>query len=485
MSLRAGGNRTLIGGFSIILISVLALALLILNHLGDMDSARQGNTILRVKTEAAFRMAEAIRNRNFSLAVAPTFEDYFDRDDEKQRFSGYARDFLVERDKLFGVGMNDAETAAFDQVILKIGESQPVVEKAINEAVEQGDTLAVRDMVSAAWQIQTQALKKLDIFVQTTNVEAGKDLDATNNAMQLKLQFAVALGAIVLILSAITAVVVIRRESESRGALVNAAEEIHVLNGRLKQENVRISAELGVAQKIQEMILPRESELTVITELDIAAYMNPADEVGGDYYDVLQCCEGHVLIGIGDVTGHGLESGVIMLMVQSLVRALMERNEPNLKESLITINQVIYRNAARMNTDKNLSLSIVHYFDGRIRVAGQHEELLIIRDGIIERIDTIDLGFPIGLEENISSFISEYETHLNTNDVVVLYTDGIVEAEDLDGELYGMDRMCDVITKHWQEDSAILRTALVDDVNSFINDGKIHDDITLVVIKRQ
>jgi len=485
MSLGAGSNRTLIGGFSIILISVLALALLILNHLGDMDSARQTNTTLRIKTEAAFRMAEAIRNRNFSLAIAPTLDEYFDRDDEKQRFAAYARDFLIERDKLFAVGLNAAETAAFDEVTLKIGESQPVVEKAISEAVEQGNTTAVRDMVSAAWQIQTLALKKLDIFVQTINAEAAKNLDASDKAMQIKLQFAVALGAIVLILSAVTAVVVIRRDTQSRGALIEAADEIHELNERLKQENVRISAELGVAQKIQEMILPRESELTVITELDIAAYMEAADEVGGDYYDVLQCCEGHVLIGIGDVTGHGLESGVIMLMVQSLVRALMERNEPNLKESLITINQVIYRNAARMNTDKNLSLSIVHYFDGRIRVAGQHEELLIIRDGVIERIDTMDLGFPIGLEENIAPFVSEYETHLNKNDVVVLYTDGIVEAEDLDGELYGMDRMCDVIEKHWQDASSVLRTALVDDVNTFINDGKVHDDITLVVIKRE
>ena len=88
--------------------------------------------------------------------------------------------------------------------------------------------------------------------------------------------------------------------------LETANREIVDLNKRLKTENVRLGAELDVAKRIQEMVLPRLSELENIPQIEIAAFMEPADEVGGDYYDVLFDGD-HIKVGIGDVTGHGLE----------------------------------------------------------------------------------------------------------------------------------------------------------------------------------
>jgi predicted ATPase/GAF domain-containing protein/tRNA A-37 threonylcarbamoyl transferase component Bud32 len=88
--------------------------------------------------------------------------------------------------------------------------------------------------------------------------------------------------------------------------LAEANAEINTLNKQLKKENWRMSAELNVAKQIQKMVLPTSSELNKIHELDIACFMEPADEVGGDYYDILEH-DGRVQIGIGDVTGHGLE----------------------------------------------------------------------------------------------------------------------------------------------------------------------------------
>ena len=111
-------------------------------------------------------------------------------------------------------------------------------------------------------------------------------------------------------------------------ALVAANQEITVLNDRLKAENMRMSAELDVTRKIQQMLLPKDRELNEVIGLDIAGFMESADEVGGDYYDVLQH-QGRVKIGIGDVTGHGLESGVLMIMVQTAVRTLLAYNEPD------------------------------------------------------------------------------------------------------------------------------------------------------------
>ena len=105
--------------------------------------------------------------------------------------------------------------------------------------------------------------------------------------------------------------------------LENANSEISSLNVKLRSENVRMGAELDVARQIQMMVLPKERELSTISGVEIAAYMRPADEVGGDYYDVLRDGQ-RFKVGIGDVTGHGLESGVLMLMVQSVARALQE-----------------------------------------------------------------------------------------------------------------------------------------------------------------
>src|SRR5262249_23888414 len=109
-----------------------------------------------------------------------------------------------------------------------------------------------------------------------------------------------------------------QRVAERTAELAAANAEITALNAQLQAENLRLGAELEVARRLQKMVLPTATELQAIDELDIAGYMEPAAEVGGDYYDVLSH-NGHIKIGIGDVTGHGLESGVLMLMAQTAV----------------------------------------------------------------------------------------------------------------------------------------------------------------------
>ncbi|HBL10770.1 MAG TPA: hypothetical protein DD379_05080, partial [Cyanobacteria bacterium UBA11162] len=143
------------------------------------------------------------------------------------------------------------------------------------------------------------------------------------------------------------------------------------------------------------------------------------DEVGGDYYDVLDT-DGVVTIGIGDVTGHGLESGILMVMAQTAVRTLKEIREQDPVRFLDTLNRTIYKNVQRMNSDKNLTLAILNYSNGRISISGQHEETLVVRKGgEIERIDTMDLGLPIGLDENIADLISHITVELELGDGIV------------------------------------------------------------------
>lgn len=254
---------------------------------------------------------------------------------------------------------------------------------------------------------------------------------------------------------------------------------------RLKEENLRLSAEVEITRRLQQMILPKAEELQKIDGLDIAGFMEPATDVGGDYYDVLNH-NGRVKIGIGDVTGHGLESGVVMIMVQTAIRTLMTHNETDPFQFLSVINRTIFDNVGRINSDKNLTLSLLDYENNCLRLSGQHESLIVIRKGgNVEIVDTIDLGFPVGLEEDISDFLGETEIFLNPGDVVVLYTDGITEAENATGELYGLDRLCEIVSQNWEYSAQEIKDAVISDVKQHIDNQTVYDDITLVVIKQK
>lgn len=267
--------------------------------------------------------------------------------------------------------------------------------------------------------------------------------------------------------------------------LATANSEISALNQRLKTENIRMSAELEVIREMQQLILPKPAELAAIIELDIAGFMEAADEVGGDYYDVLYT-EGVVTIGIGDVTGHGLESGILMVMTQAAVRTLQEVQELDHIRFLDALNRTLYKNIQRMNSDKNLTLAILNYANGKVSISGQHEETLVVRKGgKIERIDMMDLGFPIGLDEDISNWIGNVLVELEIGDGLVLYTDGIPEARNIDKNFYGMERLCEIISINWSKSAENIKQAVVDDLREFIGEQKVLDDITLLILKQQ
>ena len=272
---------------------------------------------------------------------------------------------------------------------------------------------------------------------------------------------------------------------ERTAELARANQAISALNQRLKTENVRMSAELDILKQMQQLILPKPAELAAIQDLDIAGFMEPADEVGGDYYDVL-FNDGVVTLCIGDVTGHGLESGILMVMTQTAVRTLKEVQELDPVRFLDTLNRTLYKNIERMNSDKNLTLALLNYANGRISISGQHEETLVVRKGgKIERIDMIDLGFPIGLDEDISALIGHVLVDLEPGDGVVLYTDGIPEARNIHKKFYGIERLCEVVSQNWHLSAEQIKQAAIDDLREFIGTQKVFDDITLLVLKQQ
>ena len=278
----------------------------------------------------------------------------------------------------------------------------------------------------------------------------------------------------------------LEQKVEDRTAqLAQANAEILSLNERLKVENLRMSAELDVTRRLQQMILPQQQELESIEGLEIAAFMEPADEVGGDYYDVLTQND-KVKISIGDVTGHGLESGVLMIMAQTAVRTLQQMNETDPVKFLDVLNRTLYANIERIDSSRNMTLALLDYQDTNFTLSGQHEEIIVVRtDGNIERIDTMELGFPVGLEEDIADFVSQVQVHLNPGDVVVLYTDGITEAVNINKVYYGIERLCQVAKENRHKTAEEIREAVIDHLRQHIDKHKVCDDITLVVLKQK
>ncbi|MDD2815065.1 MAG: SpoIIE family protein phosphatase [Thiotrichaceae bacterium] len=267
--------------------------------------------------------------------------------------------------------------------------------------------------------------------------------------------------------------------------LAAAHEKIRRLNEGLQNENIRMAAELEISRQLQQLLLPKPQQLAAITELDIAGFMEAATEVGGDYYDILPHA-GHIKLCIGDVVGHGLESGVVMLMVQMAVLTLLENEVTHPETFLNIINRAIFANLQRMNSDKTLTLSLLDYHQGRLQVTGQHEEVLVVRqDGSVERIDTINLGFIVGLKADISAFSKHLELQLAVGDGIVLYTDGITEAHNAQDEMYGIERLCQQISTHWQAGNAeYIQQAVIQELRQYLGTQALEDDITLVVVKR-
>ncbi len=273
--------------------------------------------------------------------------------------------------------------------------------------------------------------------------------------------------------------------AERTAALRSANDEISRLNEQLRGENLRLGAELDVARRLQMMVLPPVKEIQAITALDIACYMRPADEVGGDYYDVLQI-DDSVFFGIGDVTGHGLPAGIIMLMAQTAYLTLSQSGERDMERIAQVLNRVLYHNIVRIQEDKNMTLAVLHYRERELTLVGQHESVIVCRaGGTVEIIDTLDLGLPMGLEEDITDFVTTKRLTLATGDVMLLYTDGITEAENAARQQFGIDGLVRGLRSYNNLAAGDIVSRLTADVYAFIGEATIYDDLSLLVVKQK
>jgi hypothetical protein len=175
--------------------------------------------------------------------------------------------------------------------------------------------------------------------------------------------------------------------------------------------------EMEIAKKIQVSLLPNRTQLAD-GAYSVASVMIPADEVGGDYYDLIEDENGALWVAIGDVSGHGVESGLIMMMAQTSIKSLIKcNNTANPSNILEKLNSVLIDNIQRLNVQRYMTLNLFRIDNATITYAGRHQDILIYRskDKIIEVIS--EDGTWIGIFEDITDMQENHIFHLNAGDI--------------------------------------------------------------------
>jgi serine phosphatase RsbU (regulator of sigma subunit) len=253
--------------------------------------------------------------------------------------------------------------------------------------------------------------------------------------------------------------------------------------GKEIDEKGRLEGELSAAERIQTSLLPRQASLV---GAEIAARMLPADEVGGDYYDVIPC-DGGGWVCVGDAEGHGLRAGLTMLMLQSGIGALL-RHTPTLqpREVIQAINRVIYENGqSRLGELRYATLLAIHYQDdGLVRFSGGHVDPIVCRSKAAGCEFLSGDGPFVGLEQELEeSAVPQRELRLEEGDLLVLYTDGITEARSASGEMFGPERLSRAIEAARHLPVRELIDKLFADCQAF--SSKLEDDMTVIALRRR
>ena len=248
-----------------------------------------------------------------------------------------------------------------------------------------------------------------------------------------------------------------------------------------EEERLRMSQEMEVAQRIQVAMLPAiEDEM----EDTLAAVMIPAEEVGGDYYDFITDDDGARWYAIGDVSGHGVTSGLVMLMTHSVVRTLIRTNpKASMDEIMSNLNRVLYEDIRNLGEHYHVTFSLLKSEgDGDYVAAGAHEDTLVHRaaTGECERIAME--GIWLGLMPDIAGMSEEVRFHLDPGDTLVLYTDGVIEASKSNGDEWGTEALIDSVKRHASLSPSDMKEAILEDVRGFMD--RQEDDITMVLIRR-
>ena len=262
-------------------------------------------------------------------------------------------------------------------------------------------------------------------------------------------------------------------------AMDRMAKEIDESRTALLEKD-RLAREMVIAARIQTSILPRS---ITVAGFEITAKMLTASEVGGDYYDVLTVDKG-CWIAIGDVSGHGLTAGLVMMMVQTGVATLV-RSQPDAPPAQVikTLNRVLFENIHdRLEAERHMTLSLLRYDGaGAFRVAGAHMDAVCWRAATQTTEMFGTSGTFLAITDDIDQVNVEQDWQLEKGDLMILLTDGVTEAEDSAGKPFGYEGVLEILQSYATKPVQAIQSAVLDAVIK--HSPTLADDCTILVLR--
>ncbi len=246
------------------------------------------------------------------------------------------------------------------------------------------------------------------------------------------------------------------------------------------KEGKRMMSELEVAAQLQKEILPLQ--VPKIPGLEIVAKTRPAVEVGGDNFDFVTVKDNTYLY-IGDVTGHGVPAALVMTMVNTLIHSFAQMFE-TAYDVVVQTNRHLKNRIKSTMFMTMLMLRFNSVTQKMTYVGAGHEHLLIYRaaTGVCE--SRVSGGIALGMVPDNSKIIQEIEVPMAPGDLIVLYTDGVTEAKNMAGEMYGLERLKKVVEVYAQQygtEGVVFHISR--EFSRFVENHVQEDDITLIAVR--
>lgn len=242
-------------------------------------------------------------------------------------------------------------------------------------------------------------------------------------------------------------------------------------------ERERVKAEIDAANRIQAALLPLDAPS--LAGATVSSHYRAATEIGGDYFDFLKLPSGEIGIAFGDVSGHGLTSGIVMAMAKSALLVQVDY-DPTPRAVLDVLNEVVMKTAPK----RTMMTFFFGVLDPRAQVlrfsSAGHLDPYVFRAGAKKLEALSSWGFPLGVRRREP--FREHTVTFEPGDRLVLYSDGLIEAIDDDGNPFGFDRFEQVIATNGHLSADDMKKALLNAVRKFTRNRPPEDDQTLVVV---
>ncbi len=241
-------------------------------------------------------------------------------------------------------------------------------------------------------------------------------------------------------------------------------------------EKEKLEKELQIARQIQQSFLP--SGPFVLPGLDVAAINISSSAVGGDYFDIVPIKEVETIFSINDVSGHGIPASLLMSTFRTNFIYRI-KTDPDMMDTILFLNDMLAE-----TTDSNL---FVTSFTCRINVetrtlryinAGHNFPVIIRGDDVLKLSEG---SMAVGMFPGIPRETAELE--VREGDLLVLYTDGIVEAENAAGDMYGLDRAVEFIRAHRDEPAEAIKKSFLQELRDYSGEHNFEDDLTFILVK--